>query len=34
MQFYGPDKKESRKVVVIKIFFNGNIKWKMKVGAT
>ena len=34
MQFNGPDKKESRKVVVNKICFYGKTKQKMKVGAT
>ena len=34
MQFNGPDKKESRKVVVTKICFYGKTKWKIKVSAT
>ena len=33
MQFKGPDKNESRKVVT-KICFHGKTKQKMKVGAT
>ena len=34
MQFNGPGKKESKKVVVTKICFYSKTKWKMKVGAT
>ena len=34
MHLNGPDKKESRKVVVTKMCFDGRIKQKMKVGAT
>ena len=33
MHFNGPDRKDSRKVVVTKISFYGKTKWKMKVGA-
>ena len=34
MQFNGPDKKESKNVVVTKICFHGKTIQKMKVGTT